>query len=107
MPHVTLAAVVIAYSIGLVDPTELAAIRRVRTMEFRWAVFSCLGVMMLGTLKGIMVAIVFSLVDLIRMSNDTPVDTLGRIPGSRARDGAGKGGATKAITPGSVRACSR
>jgi SulP family sulfate permease len=83
MPHATLAAVVIAYSIGLVDPTELAAIRRVRTMEFRWAVFACLGVMMLGTLKGIMVAIVLSLVDLIRMSNDPPVDTLGRIPGSR------------------------
>jgi high affinity sulfate transporter 1 len=83
MPHATLAAVVIAYSIGLVDPKEMAAIRRVRTMEFRWAVFACLGVMMLGTLKGIMVAIVLSLLDLIRLSNDPRVDQIGRIPGSR------------------------
>jgi MFS superfamily sulfate permease-like transporter len=53
MPHATLAAVVIAYSIGLVDPEEVIAIRRVRTMEFRWAIAACLGVMVLGTLKGI------------------------------------------------------
>ncbi len=65
MPHATLAAVVIAYSIGLVNPAEMAAIRRVRTMEFRWAVVACLGVMMLGTLKGILVAIVLSLLGLM------------------------------------------
>jgi len=63
MPHATLAAVVIAYSIGLVSPVELKAIRRVRTMEFRWALAACLGVMVLGTLKGILAAIVLSLAD--------------------------------------------
>jgi SulP family sulfate permease len=83
MPHATLAAVVIAYSIGLVDPKQMAAIRRVRTMEFRWAMVTCLGVMMLGTLNGIMVAIVLSLMDLIRLSNDPLVDLMVRIPGSR------------------------
>ena len=61
MPHATLAAVVIAYSIGLVNPAEMADIRRVRTMEFRWAVIACLSVMVLGTLKGIVVAIVLSM----------------------------------------------
>jgi MFS superfamily sulfate permease-like transporter len=44
MPHATLAAVVIAYSIGLVDPAEMLAIRQVRTMEFRWALIACVGV---------------------------------------------------------------
>jgi len=48
MPHATLAAVVIAYSIGLISPKEMVAIRRVRNMEFRWALVACLGVMMLA-----------------------------------------------------------
>jgi len=82
MPHATLAAVVIAYSIGLVNPAEMAAIRRVRTMEFRWAVVACLGVMMLGTLKGILVAIVLSLLGLMYLAYDPRVDELRRKPGT-------------------------
>jgi high affinity sulfate transporter 1 len=83
MPHATLAAVVIAYSIGLVNPAEMVAIRRVRTMEFRWALIACLGVMVLGTLKGILVAIVLSLVGLIWLTSDPPVHELARKPGTR------------------------
>jgi SulP family sulfate permease len=83
MPHATLAAVVIAYSIGLVNPAEMAAIRRVRTMEFRWALIACLGVMVLGTLKGILVAIVLSLLSLIWLTSDPPVHELARKPGTR------------------------
>jgi high affinity sulfate transporter 1 len=82
MPHATLAAVVIAYSIGLVDPAEMAAIRRVRTMEFRWAVVACLGVMVLGTLKGIVVAIVLSMLALMYLAYDPRVDELRRKPGT-------------------------
>jgi sulfate permease, SulP family len=82
MPNATLAAVVIVYSIGLVSPAEMQAIRQVRTLEFRWAVFACLGVMMLGTLKGILVAIVLSLLSLMRLANDPRVDELRRKPGS-------------------------
>jgi SulP family sulfate permease len=82
MPHATLAAVVIAYSIGLVNPAEMAAIRRVRTMEFRWAVVACLGVMMLGTLKGILVAIVLSLVGLMVLANVPRVYEIRRKPGT-------------------------
>ena len=82
MPHATLAAVVIAYSIGLVNPAEMAAIRRVRTMEFRWALAACLGVMMLGTLKGILVAIVLSLVGLMWLANDPRVYEIRRKPGT-------------------------
>ena len=60
MPHATLAAVVIAYSIGLVDFAGIAAIRKVRSIEFHWAVVACLGVMTLGTLNGVVAAIVLS-----------------------------------------------
>ena len=82
MPHATLAAVVIAYSIGLVSPVELKAIRRVRTMEFRWALAACLGVMVLGTLKGILAAIVLSLAGLMSLANNPRVDELRRKRGT-------------------------
>jgi len=84
MPHATLAAVVIAYSIGLIDLGEMAAIRRVRSIEFHWAVVACLGVMTLGTLKGVIVAIVLSLGSLIRLTNNPRVDEIVRMPGSHA-----------------------
>jgi MFS superfamily sulfate permease-like transporter len=64
MPHATLAAVVIFYSVGLISAAEFAAIRRVRSMEFRWAVLACLGVLIWGTLQGIVVAIIVSLLAL-------------------------------------------
>ncbi len=82
MPQATLAAVVIAYSIGLVNPAEMVAIRRVRNMEFRWALVACLGVMMLGTLKGIVVAIVLSLAGLMYLAYDPRVSELRRKPGT-------------------------
>jgi sulfate permease, SulP family len=82
MPHATLAAVVIAYSIGLVNPEEMLAIRRVRTIEFRWALCAFVGVILLGTLNGIVAAIILSLVSLVRLTNDPRVDEIGRKPGT-------------------------
>jgi high affinity sulfate transporter 1 len=82
MPNATLAAVVIAYSIGLVNPAERKAIRQVRTMEFRWGLAACLGVMVLGTLKGILLAIVLSLVALMMLANNPRVSEIRRKPGT-------------------------
>jgi sulfate permease, SulP family len=64
MPNATLAAVVIFYSIGLIRPVEFRAILKVRTMEFRWAIAAAIGVLLFGTLKGIVVAIIISLIGL-------------------------------------------
>jgi high affinity sulfate transporter 1 len=82
MPHATLAAVVIVYSVGLIQPAEFAAIRRVRTMEFRWALIACLGVLVFGTLKGIVVAIVVSLIGLSSQTARPPVYAIGRKRGA-------------------------
>jgi anti-anti-sigma factor len=82
MPNAVLAAVVIAYSIGLIDPAELKAIRGVRTLEFRWALAAALGVLLLGTLKGILVAVLLSLAGLVALANNPRVDVLGRKPGT-------------------------
>ena len=60
----------------------MQAIRRVRTMEFRWALAACLGVMVLGTLKGILVAIVLSLAGLIALANNPRVDEIRRKRGT-------------------------
>jgi MFS superfamily sulfate permease-like transporter len=82
MPNATLAAVVIVASIGLVSPEEFRAIRHVRTMEFRWALISALGVMVLGTLKGLLVAVLTSMITLIVHANTHPLLVLGRKPGT-------------------------
>jgi sulfate permease, SulP family len=82
MPQATLATVVIVTSIPLIDPGAFAAIRRVRTIEFRWAVAAMLGVIVLGTLPGILVAIILSMVSLLRQANDPAVYVLGRKPGT-------------------------
>jgi high affinity sulfate transporter 1 len=82
MPQATLAAVVIVYSIGLIQPKEFVAIRKIRVMEFRWAVIACLGVVALGTLRGIVVAIVISLAALAYQAANPSVHILGRKRGT-------------------------
>jgi MFS superfamily sulfate permease-like transporter len=82
MPNATLAAVVIIASIGLVSPAEFRAIRNVRTMEFRWAFIAAVGVMVLGTLQGLLVAVLVSMVALIFHANTHPILVLGRKPGT-------------------------
>ena len=64
LPQATLAALVIVYSVSLIQPAEFQAIYRVRRMEFRWAVVAAVGVLVFGTLQGIIVAIVLSLLGL-------------------------------------------
>ncbi|QPK63559.1 SulP family inorganic anion transporter [Methylomonas sp. LL1] len=82
LPHATLAAVVIVYSIGLIEPAEFMAIRRVRTMEFRWALVACIGVLIFGTLKGIIVAIIVSVIGLASQAANPRVYVIGRKRGT-------------------------
>ncbi len=82
MPNATLAAVVIVYSVGLIQPAEFRNIRRVRTMEFRWAMVACLGVLLFGTLKGIVVAIIVSMIGLASQAANPRVYVIGRKRGT-------------------------
>jgi high affinity sulfate transporter 1 len=82
MPEATLAAVVIVTSIGLIKPAEFLTILKVRRMEFIWALAASAGVVLLGTLKGILVAIIVSLVSIAYQTANPPVYVLGRKPGS-------------------------
>ena len=82
MPQATLAGVVIVYSIGLIELAGFRAILAVRRTEFVWALVALLGVLLLGTLKGILVAILVSLVVLAQQVANPPVHILGRKPGT-------------------------
>jgi MFS superfamily sulfate permease-like transporter len=82
MPDATLAAVVIVYSVGLIQPLEFREIVRVRRMEFVWALVATAGVVLLGTLQGILVAIIVSLVALAYQVYDPPVHMLARKRGT-------------------------
>lgn len=82
MPQATLAAVVIVYSFGLIQPIEFREILNIRWTEFLWALVAFAGVLLLGTMKGIIVAIVVSLVTLAYHLADPPVYVLRRKPGT-------------------------
>ncbi len=82
MPHAVLAGIVIFYSLGLIKPAEFRNILRFRRTEFVWAVVAFFGVMLIGTLQGILVAIVVSLVALMQQTANPPVHVLGRKPGT-------------------------
>jgi SulP family sulfate permease len=82
MPNAALAGVVIVYSLGLIQPGDFRDMLRVRRTEFIWAVVAMLGVMVLGTLKGILVAIIVSLVALGYQAANPKVYMLGREPGT-------------------------
>ncbi len=82
MPNAALAALVIVYSVGLIQPAEFRAIRGVRTMEFRWALVACAGVLVFGTLKGIVVAIIVSMIGLASQTAHPRVSVIGRKRGA-------------------------
>jgi len=82
LPQATLAALVIVYSIVLIQPVEFLAIRKVRSMEFRWAVAAALGVLIFGTLDGIVVAIILSLIGLSSQTAYPRLSVIGRKRGA-------------------------
>lgn len=82
LPQATLAAIVIVYSVGLIAPAEFRAIRAVRAMEFRWAVAAAFGVLVFGTLQGIVAAIVLSTIGLASQTARPRVSVIGRQRGA-------------------------
>ena len=82
MPQTTLAAIVIVYSIGLIDPAAFRSILAIRRAEFIWAIAALLGVVLLGTLKGILVAIAVSMATLAIPAAAPQLYVLGRKRGT-------------------------
>ncbi|HEY4675645.1 MAG TPA: SulP family inorganic anion transporter, partial [Candidatus Angelobacter sp.] len=83
MPNATLAAVVIVSSASLIKPAEFREIAQVRKTEFYWAVAAFAGVVLLGTLRGILVAVITSLLALAQQAYSPAVYALGRKRGTQ------------------------
>jgi len=82
MPEATLGALVLVAAAGLINLDNFRAIRRIRSTEFVWAIVAFVGVVLLGTLEGILIAVLISVLTLLVQSSFPPVYALGRKPGT-------------------------
>lgn len=81
LPNVVLAAIVLVAVKGLVDIRELRHVWRVSRYEFMVAMVAFAAVLLLGILKGVIFAVLASMLLLIRRAAHPHVAVLGRIPG--------------------------
>jgi high affinity sulfate transporter 1 len=82
MPEATLGALVLVAAAGLINLDNFRAMRRIRSTEFVWAIVAFVGVVLLGTLEGILIAVLISVLTLLVQSSFPPVYVLGRKPGT-------------------------
>jgi sulfate permease, SulP family len=82
LPQATLGAVVIVAVAGLVDLAALGRIRQLRFRDFALALVALAGVLVLGVLQGVLLAVVVSMLTLLHGTNHPPIEVLGRRPGS-------------------------
>jgi high affinity sulfate transporter 1 len=80
LPKAVLAAIVLVAVKGLIDLRELARLRRVSRLEFQVAIIAVLGVLLLGILKGVLLAVIASILLLLHRAAFPHVAVLGRIP---------------------------
>ena len=81
LPQPTLAAVVIAASFSLADVPGTIRLFRVRRTEFTLSVAAFLGVVLLGVLPGIALAVALSIANVFRRAWWPYQAVLGRVPG--------------------------
>ncbi|ASV99438.1 SulP family inorganic anion transporter [Paraburkholderia aromaticivorans] len=83
LPSVVLAAIVLVAVKGLIDIDEMRHVWRVSRFEFCVSMVAFAAVLLLGILKGVIVAVLVSMLLLIRRAAHPHVAFLGRIPGTR------------------------
>jgi high affinity sulfate transporter 1 len=88
LPNVVLAAIVLVAVKGLINIPELRRVWKLSRMEFWVAMAAFAGVLLLGILKGVLLAALVSILLLIRRAAHPHVARLGRVPGTdRYSDG--------------------
>jgi MFS superfamily sulfate permease-like transporter len=81
LPITVLAAVLIHSALGLFDVPNLLWLRRVSPQEFRLSIVTLLGVITVGVLPGVVVAVGLALVQLLARASHPHDAELGRLPG--------------------------
>ena len=82
LPMAVLSAVLIKSALGLFDLRALGALRRVSPGEFRLCLLTLLGVVTVGVLPGVIVAVIAALGQLLVRASQPHDAVLGRIPGT-------------------------
>lgn len=82
LPSVVLAAIVLVAVKGLINIRELRHVWRVSRFEFAVSMVAFAAVLLLGILKGVIVAVLVSMLMIIRRAAHPHVAVLGRIPGT-------------------------
>lgn len=83
LPKLILASIVIVAVKGLVNVAELKRLWRLSRTEFWVAMAALTGVLLLGILRGVLLAALISLVVLLAGTSRPTVAVLGRMPGTR------------------------
>ena len=99
IPSAALAAVLIMAGIGLIDVATLRTLRRVSRFEFRLSIATTIGVLLVGVLPGILIAVALAIIKLLSLTTRPGDAILGEVPGQDgyndiagqpdANDGAG------------------
>jgi len=82
LPNAVLAAIVLLAVRGLIGVREILRLRRLGFLEFQVALCALVGVLVLGILKGVLLAAIASILLLLRRGAAPHVAFLGRIPGT-------------------------
>jgi sulfate permease, SulP family len=83
LPNVMLASILLVAISGMVDVKGLKHLWKVSPMEFSVAMIAFSGVIILGILKGVILAAIASIIMLLRATSDPYIAFLGRIPGTK------------------------
>jgi high affinity sulfate transporter 1 len=80
LPYVILAVIVIDAVIGLINIKEMRHLFKVSRLEFWVSMLTIVAVIVFGVLQGIIIAVLFSIITLLRKSASPHMAILGRIP---------------------------
>jgi MFS superfamily sulfate permease-like transporter len=82
LPSATLGAILVSAAIDLIDLAELRTLLRISWQEFCFALITMIGVVVVGVLQGVFIAIAATLLHLLWASSRPRLALLGQIPGS-------------------------
>lgn len=82
LPSATLAGIVIVVGIGLVDVAGLRRLWRIKRSGFTYAIITTIGVVWVGMLAGVFIAVMLSLFDVARRALKPSTAVLVRVPGT-------------------------
>lgn len=88
LPRAVLAAIVVHAVWGLIDVDAIRRYARIRRIDLVSALAALLGVLLLGTLNGLLLAVALSVLGLVYRSGRVEVEELGRIKGEKAAWGS-------------------